>query len=66
MAMVKEKWYQKIVRIFDLDLLKDPVYVSIWFGMSIAFTGEVNFSLLTPFIPVSYTHLDVYKRQKQL
>lgn len=48
--MVKERWYQKVVRFFDLDLLKDPVYVSIWFGMSIAFTGEINFSLLTPFI----------------
>lgn len=48
--MVKEKWYHKIVKFFDLDLLKDPVYVSIWFGMSIAFTAEINFSLLTPFI----------------
>lgn len=35
---------------FDLDLLQDPVYISITLGMSIAVIGELMFSLLTPFI----------------
>ena len=40
----------KIVRFFDLDLLKDPIYVNLMLGMSIAIFAEINFSLLTPFI----------------
>ncbi|KAF6200016.1 hypothetical protein GE061_006315 [Apolygus lucorum] len=46
----KKGCWQKIVKMFDLDLLKDPVYFNIWLGMSIAFTGEINFSLMTPII----------------
>uniref|UniRef100_T1HKF4 Major facilitator superfamily (MFS) profile domain-containing protein n=1 Tax=Rhodnius prolixus TaxID=13249 RepID=T1HKF4_RHOPR len=40
----------KVVKFFDLDLLKDGVYRNIWLGMSLAFTGEINFSLMTPLI----------------
>ncbi|XP_046599068.1 uncharacterized protein LOC107222432 [Neodiprion lecontei] len=39
-----------VVVFFDLDLLRDPVYVSIMLGMSIAVFAELNFSILTPFI----------------
>ncbi|XP_014255063.1 monocarboxylate transporter 9-like isoform X2 [Cimex lectularius] len=46
----KSKWYHKVIKFFDLDLLKDPIYTNIWIGMSIAFTGEINFSLMTPVI----------------
>uniref|UniRef100_A0A146L297 Monocarboxylate transporter 1 n=2 Tax=Lygus hesperus TaxID=30085 RepID=A0A146L297_LYGHE len=46
----KKGCWQRIVKMFDLDLLKDPVYFNIWLGMSIAFTGEINFSLMTPVI----------------
>lgn len=35
---------------FDLELLNDPIYISITLGMSIAIIGELMFSLLTPFI----------------
>lgn len=44
------QWMSKIVKLFDLDLLKDPGYRTIWFGISIAFTGELNFALMTPMI----------------
>ncbi|XP_046395424.1 uncharacterized protein LOC124162807 [Ischnura elegans] len=35
---------------FDFDLLSDPVYVSILLGLSAAIFGELNFSMITPFI----------------
>ncbi|KOX81052.1 Monocarboxylate transporter 9 [Melipona quadrifasciata] len=34
---------------FDLDLLRDPIYVNIMLGMSVAIFAEINFSQLTPF-----------------
>jgi hypothetical protein len=46
----KSQWYHKIVIMFDLDLLKDPIYRNIWFGLSLAFSAEINFSLMTPII----------------
>lgn len=39
-----------VVAFYDLDLLRDPIYVNIMLGMSIAIFAEINFSLLTPFI----------------
>ncbi|PNF41717.1 hypothetical protein B7P43_G03458 [Cryptotermes secundus] len=41
---------RSIVAFFDLGLLKDPVYVNLMLGMSLAICAELNFSLLTPFI----------------
>lgn len=38
------------MELFDLDLLKDPIYFNIWLGMSIAFTAEINFSLMLAII----------------
>lgn len=35
---------------FDLDLLRDKVYVNILIGMSISIFAEINFAILTPFI----------------
>ena len=42
--------FMKVSQLFDLDLLRDPVYVNIMLGMSIAIFSEINFSQLTPFI----------------
>ncbi|XP_046820578.1 uncharacterized protein LOC124424951 isoform X1 [Vespa crabro] len=41
---------QWIIAFYDLDLLRDRIYVNIMLGMSIAIFAEINFSLLTPFI----------------
>lgn len=41
------KW---IVVYFDLDLLKDNIYLNLMIGMSISIFGEINFAILTPFI----------------
>lgn len=38
-----------IVDTFDLNLLRDPIYLNLMLGMSIAIFAEINFSLLTPF-----------------
>lgn len=40
----------KVVRFFDLGLLKDPIFVNIMLGISLAACAEINFALLTPFI----------------
>lgn len=39
-----------VIHFFDLTLLKDPKYVNIMIGMSLAIFAELNFSLLTPFM----------------
>ncbi|XP_043267637.1 uncharacterized protein [Venturia canescens] len=41
---------RSIVNFFDLNLLRDPVYVNMMLGMSIAMFAEINFAILTPFI----------------
>ncbi|XP_026828950.1 monocarboxylate transporter 9-like isoform X2 [Ooceraea biroi] len=41
---------RQICNLYDFDLLRDPIYVNIMLGMSIAIFAEANFSLLTPFI----------------
>lgn len=44
----KSKYW--VVRFFDLDLLKDFVFLNIIVGMAIATFAEISFSTLTPFI----------------
>lgn len=39
-----------IVEYFDLDLLKDKIYLNMMIGMSIAIFAEQNFAFLTPLI----------------
>lgn len=40
----------RFVRIFDLGLLSDKIYLNMMIGIAIAVFAEINFSLLTPFI----------------
>ncbi|XP_018326391.1 uncharacterized protein LOC108737790 [Agrilus planipennis] len=40
----------KIVIFFDLGLLKDPIYLTLMLGITIANFAEINFSILTPFV----------------
>ncbi|XP_037812444.1 uncharacterized protein LOC119615093 [Lucilia sericata] len=49
---------QKIVKFFDLDLLKDFTFVNLAMGMTIMMFGEMNFSVLTPFILNSFGYSD--------
>lgn len=41
------KW---VVEFFDLDLLRDNIYLNLMIGMSISLFAEINFAILTPFI----------------
>lgn len=42
--------FHRMANLYDFDLLRDPTYVNIMLGMSIAIFAEINFSMLTPFI----------------
>ena len=46
---MRDGW-SRFVRVFDLGLLNDPIYLNMMAGLSIAVFAEINFSLLTPFI----------------
>lgn len=50
--------WQKIVHFFDLDLLKDFTFVNLAAGMTMMMFGEMNFSVLTPFILNSFGYSD--------
>ncbi|KAK9752905.1 Major Facilitator Superfamily [Popillia japonica] len=45
---------KSVVKLFDLTLLKDRIFVNIVVGMSLAVFAELNFSILTPFIMGDY------------
>ena len=45
---------ETVARIFDLDLLKDPVFDNILAGLALASFAELNFTLLIPFILHDY------------
>lgn len=46
----KKSYMDHFIQFFDLTLLKDPIFVNIVFGLSIAACVETNFSLLLPII----------------
>lgn len=45
----KESVWKKVVNFMDLDLLKDPIYLNLVFGLSIFYVAEQNFKMVTPF-----------------
>ncbi|XP_076636846.1 uncharacterized protein LOC143349455 isoform X3 [Colletes latitarsis] len=44
-----EPFVEKIKKTFDLDLLKDGVYLNVIIGLSLYYVAESNFKLMTPF-----------------
>lgn len=46
---IKSGW-SRFVKVFDLGLLSDKIYLNMMLGIAIAVFAEINFSLLTPFI----------------
>jgi hypothetical protein len=40
---------KKIKTTFDLDLLKDSIYLNVSLGCSLFYVAETNFKLMTPF-----------------
>lgn len=48
--MPETRLFQKIITFFDLEILKDLVFLNIIFGMISVYFVECNFSVLTPVI----------------
>ncbi|KAG5882124.1 hypothetical protein JTB14_016887 [Gonioctena quinquepunctata] len=46
--------WKKISRFFDFELFKDPVYLNISVGITLANFVELNFSILTPIIMAEF------------
>ncbi|XP_053999521.1 uncharacterized protein LOC128887541 isoform X1 [Hylaeus anthracinus] len=46
----RKTFLEAVIMFFDLDLLRDPIYVNMMLGITFANFAEMNFSLLTPFI----------------
>uniref|UniRef100_A0A182MZR3 Major facilitator superfamily (MFS) profile domain-containing protein n=1 Tax=Anopheles dirus TaxID=7168 RepID=A0A182MZR3_9DIPT len=42
--------WQRVIIFFDLDLLRDRIYLNIMVGITVANFAELNFSILTPFV----------------
>lgn len=45
----KPSWRERVFKAMDLQLLHDPVFVSIAIGLSLAYTASINFSMLFPY-----------------
>lgn len=56
----KTHW-QRIVKFMDFDLLKDPIYLNLVFGLSVFYVAEQNFKMVMPFFfkSIGYTTTDV-------
>lgn len=46
---VKESFFTRMTSAMDLKLLKDPTYLSITFGLAMAYTASINFSMIFPY-----------------
>lgn len=55
-----ESYWKRVVHFMDLDLLKDPIYLNILFGLSVFYVAEVNFKMVVPFFlhDLGYTKQD--------
>lgn len=42
-------WRQRIFKAMDLQLLRDPIFISISVGLALAYTASTNFSMLFPY-----------------
>ncbi|XP_063229804.1 monocarboxylate transporter 13-like [Bacillus rossius redtenbacheri] len=54
----KTTLWQRIATEMDLSLLKDPSFINLLFGICIAITAELNFSMLTPLILADLSFTD--------
>lgn len=52
----KESWFKKFIAFMDFDLLKDPLYLNILFGISIFYVAEANFKMVVPFFLADLGH----------
>lgn len=57
----KPGFWKRFATLMDVDLLKDPIYLNILFGLSIFYVAEMNFKMITPFFfaNLGYSKTDV-------
>lgn len=57
----KETMWKRIVTFMDFDLLKDPIYLNLVFGLSVFYVAEQNFKMVTPFFlsRIGYNKSDI-------
>ncbi|XP_047112345.1 monocarboxylate transporter 9-like [Schistocerca piceifrons] len=48
-AAKKRSYWRRVINFMDLDLLKDPIFLNILFGLSIFYVAELNFKMIVPF-----------------
>lgn len=48
-AAKKKSYWRRVINFMDLDLLKDPIFLNILFGLSIFYVAELNFKMIVPF-----------------
>lgn len=61
MSPRKPTFWRRFAELMDIDLLKDPIYLNILFGLSIFYVAEMNFKMITPFFfaNLGYSKTDV-------
>lgn len=45
----KPSWQARLTKAMDLQLLNDPIFISIAIGLALAYTASINFSMLFPY-----------------
>ncbi|KRT80450.1 membrane transporter [Oryctes borbonicus] len=57
----KDSRWKRIVAFMDFDLLKDPIYLNLVFGLSVFYVAEQNFKMVTPFFlsRIGYNKSDI-------
>lgn len=45
----KPNWRTRLSKAMDLQLLNDPIFISIAIGLALAYTASTNFSMLFPY-----------------
>ncbi|CAH0561107.1 unnamed protein product [Brassicogethes aeneus] len=58
---IQQSLWKRIVEFMDFDLLKDPIYLNLVFGLSIVYVAEQNFKMITPFFfeSINYDKSDI-------
>ncbi|XP_053975310.1 monocarboxylate transporter 2 isoform X1 [Hylaeus volcanicus] len=56
-----QSFFERIRKTFDLDLLKDSIYLNVIIGLSLYYVAESNFKLMTPFFlsSIGMTNVEV-------
>lgn len=60
----KPSWRQRVFKAMDLQLLRDPVFISIAIGLALAYTASTNFSMLFPYF-LQVSHFTIHRKYQK-